>query len=915
MMTDGDSGPRRRRRRRWRFADAVFDEAAWTLSVAGQAVELESKPLQVLHELLLSAGEAVTKAELLDAVWPGIHVVEASLTTAVSKLRGALGDRDATVVQTLPRIGYRLGVAVEVEQLTTPLAPRFAFVPGDPVPGRPQWLLEEALGAGGAADVWRARHHKVDETRIFKFADAPDRLRSLRREVALFRLMRNVLGERRPCVDVLEWNFAVAPYFIEAADAGRDLRDWARSLPDGLEAVPLERRVAIVADLARAVAAAHGAGVLHKDLKPANIMIDDREEGGAVIRLADFGSGWLLDQAALDLHGISGGGFPPGDETSSTGSDTAAYRAPEVAQGGAPGMASDIYALGLILYQMVVGDLDRPLAAGWESEVADPLLLEDIALAAAGDASRRLESAALLADRLDTLDLRRAARAEAEAEAERRAAERRREEARSARRPWIRLAAGLGVAGLVATSAAAIVAVNQRNEARAQTAAAEASYAFLVDDLLGQTNPLSGSAAEETLATAAIRARSTVDARFAAQPEIAAGLHLSLATAFVQRGQYDEGRRSFRLADAAWRRAGLQNSPAAARGRLLHARAEAMSAQPGGLDAAKALVAAERRRLGPAADKGMLGFNVAQAEAVIGFFEDLDAANAAFARALAIAEGRPEGLSERDVLLVRQQQAVVLMRLGRPGEALPALEAVVADRERALGPDRAGTLIARQNLIQARLMTGDIDRALAEADRLLPVMVERFGGTNRYTLGLQSTRYEALAALGRYSEAASAAEAVWKGAEASQGPGAHQTLVGLNDLGAVLCRAGDRRQGLRYLDQAYRGVREGFGEDYDLTHVIRFYLGECLVLDGRRREAKHLLRQVDRAKVGALVGDASWGVMLDLAMAEIALAEGDAPAVHRLTPLLTSLSSSQTPPFERRRYAALIATAREGATG
>jgi tetratricopeptide (TPR) repeat protein len=331
-----------------------------------------------------------------------------------------------------------------------------------------------------------------------------------------------------------------------------------------------------------------------------------------------------------------------------------------------------------------------------------------------------------------------------------------------------------------------------------------------------------------------------------------------------------------------------------------------MSAQPGGLDAAKALLAAERRRLGSAADKGMLGFNVAQAEAVIGFFEDLDASNAAFARALAIAESRPEGLSDRDVLLVRQQQAVVLMRLGRPEEALPALEAVVADRERTLGPDKAGTLIARQNLIQARLMTGDLDRGLTDADRLLPVMVERFGEANRYTLSLQSTRYEALSALGRYAEAAGAAEAVWKGAEASQGPGAHQTLGGLNDLGAVLCRTGERRQGLRHLDQAYRSVREGFGEDYDLTHVIRFYLGECLVLDGRHAEAKQLLGRVDRARVGALVGDASWGVMLDLALAEIAVAERDMATVRRLTPLLATLSSPQTPPFERRRYAAVV---------
>jgi len=907
-MTRDGSGSRRRRRR-WRFGPAVFDEAAWTLSVSGEAVGLEGKPLQLLHELLLTAGEAVTKAELLDAVWPGLHVVEASLTTAVSKLRMALGDTDARIIQTLPRIGYRLGVPVSVEQLSTPLPARFAFAPGDPVPGRPQWTLEVPLGDSGAADVWRARHVKVDETRIFKFADAPDRLRSLRREVALFRLMRSALGEDRPCVDLLEWNFDTAPYFIEARDGGRDLGAWARKQPGGLAAVALERRIALVIRLARAVASAHGAGVLHKDLKPANILVEDRADADPVVRLADFGSGWLTDAASLDLHGISGGGLADAQEPLPTRSDTAAYRAPEVAAGRAPSMASDIYALGLILYQMVVGDLERPMAAGWEADVGDPLLRDDIALAAAGDVGRRLSAAAALADRLDSLAERHKARAAEDAEARERQAVRRRDEARAARRPWVRAAAGLGAAGLLATSVAAVVAIGQRNEARVQTAAAQASYAFLVDDLLGQTNPLSGSAAEETLAAAALRARSTIDARFSDQPRIAAGLHQSLATAFVQRGQYDEARQSFQLAENAWRRAGLARSEEAARGRLIHARAEAMSAQPGAMARAKTLLAAERARLGEDADRGALGFHVAQVEAVIGFFEDLGAAEAAFARALSIAETRPEGLSHRDVLLVRQQQAVVLMRLGRPAEALPMLETVVEDRQRTFGPKDPGTLIARQNLIQGRLMTGDLTRALRDADILLPLMVERFGADNRYTLALQSTRYEALSATGRYGEAADAAEAVWKGAQTSQGPAAHQTLVGLNDLGAVLCRLGDRRQGLRHLDQAYRAVRENFGEAYDLTHAIRFYLGECLVLDDRPAEAKALLEAVDRARVGALVGDAAWGAVLDLALAEIAASEGDTGRVRQLLPGLAPLSAPSTPPNERQRLAAVMARA------
>ena len=66
----------RRQGRCWHFASAVLDEDSWTLRVDGQRVPLEAKPMEVLHELLLRAGQVVSKDELLDAVWPGIAVVE-----------------------------------------------------------------------------------------------------------------------------------------------------------------------------------------------------------------------------------------------------------------------------------------------------------------------------------------------------------------------------------------------------------------------------------------------------------------------------------------------------------------------------------------------------------------------------------------------------------------------------------------------------------------------------------------------------------------------------------------------------------------------------------------------------------------------------------------------------------------------
>ena len=86
--------------------------------VDGQRVAIETKPLEILRALLLRAGNVVSKGELLDAIWPDVTVVEASLPTAVDKLRRALGDdrRDRGMIETAPGIGYRFAVPVEVEE-------------------------------------------------------------------------------------------------------------------------------------------------------------------------------------------------------------------------------------------------------------------------------------------------------------------------------------------------------------------------------------------------------------------------------------------------------------------------------------------------------------------------------------------------------------------------------------------------------------------------------------------------------------------------------------------------------------------------------------------------------------------------------------------------------------------------------
>jgi DNA-binding winged helix-turn-helix (wHTH) protein/TolB-like protein len=104
----------------WRFGECQFNEQRYQLQVHGRLVELERKPLEVLLQLLLSSGGVVRKEELFDNVWPGVVVVDASLATAVSKLRKALDDQD--VIQTVSKVGYRICVPIQRDLLPPPTA-------------------------------------------------------------------------------------------------------------------------------------------------------------------------------------------------------------------------------------------------------------------------------------------------------------------------------------------------------------------------------------------------------------------------------------------------------------------------------------------------------------------------------------------------------------------------------------------------------------------------------------------------------------------------------------------------------------------------------------------------------------------------------------------------------------------------
>jgi DNA-binding winged helix-turn-helix (wHTH) protein/TolB-like protein len=114
--------------RLWQFGECQFDELSFELRVHGTAVELERKPLELLLQLLSGGGSVIRKEDLLERVWPGVLVVDASLATAVSKLRKALGDQD--VIQTVSKVGYRIRVPITNEVLhPQATAPEVAWTP------------------------------------------------------------------------------------------------------------------------------------------------------------------------------------------------------------------------------------------------------------------------------------------------------------------------------------------------------------------------------------------------------------------------------------------------------------------------------------------------------------------------------------------------------------------------------------------------------------------------------------------------------------------------------------------------------------------------------------------------------------------------------------------------------------------
>jgi eukaryotic-like serine/threonine-protein kinase len=261
------------------------------------------------------------------------------------------------------------------------------------------YQLLEHLGEGGMGVVYKAQDLRLGRTVALKFLP-PETSRDAIAKERFIREARAASALDHPNICTI--------YEVDETADGRLFLAMAHYTGENLRqrlaargALPVADAIAIALQVARGLAAAHAAGIVHRDIKPANVMLPP----GAEAKILDFG----LAKIGQDPRQLTRTGSTMG---------TLAYMSPEQAQTGAADARSDLWALGVILYEMLGGQ--APFTAAGEAAVlyrivheepkplADrrgdlPGVVEVVAALLQKDPQERLQSAAELVTALDSL--------------------------------------------------------------------------------------------------------------------------------------------------------------------------------------------------------------------------------------------------------------------------------------------------------------------------------------------------------------------------------------------------------------------------------------------------------------------------------------------------------------------------------
>lgn len=381
----------------------VFDELVQTFSRAGWdwfkklKRSDRTKTLDQLAQYPVEKARAIAREELSDSEMPSEHkellnnyVAAIPMTARRAITRTNDSGRPKTLLSQLPKD--------EAEFMRfMPIRPPL-FNPGDRVSGY-DFELQQLIGQGGFGEVWRAHNvYRPDGKQVaLKFCINIKDKASLRREINIYNQLSLEYPHENIVSQILTAFSADPPFLVYEYVNGGDLISWLASF-DG-RAAPAREVLRILLMCARGLSHAHKHGIVHRDIKPTNILVS---RGGA-IKITDFGIGAITHKAGNPVESSSS---PFKATTMLLGAYTPLYCDPWWTIGETVDAKVDIYALGMIGYQLLMADFTVGVRPDWPYELSQknvPQTIIDLIGRCVAHPSRRVRDADELLHHLENL--------------------------------------------------------------------------------------------------------------------------------------------------------------------------------------------------------------------------------------------------------------------------------------------------------------------------------------------------------------------------------------------------------------------------------------------------------------------------------------------------------------------------------
>lgn len=727
------------------------------------------------------------------------------------------------------------------------------------------WRLRRELGSGGMGRVWLARradeHYEVEVA--IKFVEgagrdsiASEQMRQERQILAGLdhpNIARLVDGGVRD--DGTPW------YAMEYVRGQPLDRYCAERAPE------LREKLALIATVARSLHHAHQRLIVHRDLKPGNILVDETGEP----HLLDFGIAKLLGDDAQGRPGAM----------TLLAAATPEYAAPEQRRGEPVGTTADVFALGVILFELITGR--RPALDFWKPSSASgrgPLPSESLSGARAlrrpvrGDidsivsqalapaTSARYASAEALADDIDNLLAGRPVAARRAGAGYR--------TAKFVRRHW--LGVGFGAAATLALCLALAFSLVQTDRAEQALARANAVQRFLIGvfDAAEPGNYADGLVVPRR--DLAERAAEQLDGMLEHQPESRVELLIAVGRILRQLGFPERARPPLEQALDELDRAPGSRGDAARLEALfelgqIHSLDERMAMAARSLREADS-IAAELES--PPVARAAILFQLAR---TLSDQREIEPALDALEQAARLANHRDASLE----LLprIRLMTALTLDRAGRTDEAITVGEQAVDDARRILGPmhDRTGSAMSTLGGILRR--GGRLDEAERMHREAVRIGIEGYGSPNPAAVNN-------LAALlrdqGRFVDAARWQRQALDLAAASFGDESATTARYRRALGLYQAGSGRVPEAIETLERAWRDHAADAGPEHPNSRLLRAQLARVLIGDGRLQAARDHVDALLPGDENSPENTPRAMVLTHLAAAALALAERDPDA-------------------------------------